>query len=112
MLEKEVRDIQAEVRGAYREAAFIDIVPDSSQTTKSALESMGGLSRKAEHGVLLALLKASHTEGGGEAHNANFNLGCAYQAMGHSEKALTPLQSCLEEREALYDNCTDRTLFS
>jgi len=104
VLEKEVRDIQAEVRGAYREAAFIDIVPDSSQTTKSALESMGGLSRKAEHGVLLALLKTSHTEGGGEAHNANFNLGCAYQAMGHSEKALTPLQSCLRERESLHDD--------
>ena len=99
VLEKEVRDIQAEVRSIYKEAAFIDIVPDSSQTTKSALSGMmGTLSREAEHGVLLALL----SESSDQSHVSNFNLGCAYQAMGQSEKALPLLQSCLKEREVLF----------
>jgi zinc transporter 9 len=108
VLEKEVRDIQAEVRAAYREASFIDIVPDSSQTFKSALEHMheGSVSRQAEHGVLLALLKASKQEAAGDGHEqthaANFNLGCAYYAMGHYEKAVRPLQLSLSEREVLH----------
>lgn len=49
VLEKEVEDIQREIRSKHKQAAFIEIVPDSSQTTKSALASMSTLSRRAEH---------------------------------------------------------------
>ena len=40
--------LQAEVRSKYKEAAFVEIVPDSSQTAKSALEGMEGLVQRAE----------------------------------------------------------------
>ena len=54
---RQVRNIQQEVRDTYNEAAFIEIVPDSAHTTRSALEGMGRASRRAEHDVLLALLR-------------------------------------------------------
>ena len=41
-------------------------------------------------GCLQALL--SDQEGSNQSHLSNFNLGCAYQAMGQSEKALPLLQ--------------------
>eukprot|EP00039_Didymoeca_costata_P015193 m.254337 g.254337 ORF g.254337 m.254337 type:complete len:874 (+) comp16171_c0_seq4:403-3024(+) len=101
-LEKEVQDIQNEVRAHYKEAAFIDIIPDSSQTTKLALEGMSRTNRNAEHAMMLALLSAGPEEDGEQKHDANFNLGCAYQAMGQFEKAAAPLQLSLTQREDLF----------
>eukprot|EP00041_Stephanoeca_diplocostata_P040541 m.1639860 g.1639860 ORF g.1639860 m.1639860 type:complete len:847 (+) comp38395_c0_seq1:287-2827(+) len=101
VLEKEVRAIEAEVRSAYKDAAFIEIVPDSSQTT-SAIEGMSSVSRRAEHDILLSLINTMPGERDTESHWAFYKLGVAYQAMGQHEKAVGPLLSCVAAREQLW----------
>ena len=94
-LEKEVSAIQHEVRTQYPEAIFVEIVPDSSQSSRLALEDMGLLARKAEWAQLKALLqKGDHTE--------QFNLGSIYLSQRHYDKALGPLSACLEQRLRIF----------
>ena len=62
----------------YKDAAFIEIVPDSSQTA-SALEGMDPAFRRAEHEVLLALIDTIPGDDDRTTHAAFFNLGTAYQ---------------------------------
>eukprot|EP00052_Salpingoeca_macrocollata_P016716 m.134966 g.134966 ORF g.134966 m.134966 type:complete len:444 (-) comp20148_c1_seq1:42-1373(-) len=95
VLEREVRAIQAEVRAKHKEAAFVEIVPDSSQTAKLALENMKSLFRTAEYNQLTALLQHGN-------HSEAYKLGCMYIDSGHYEKAIAPLSSCLQKREQMY----------
>jgi tetratricopeptide (TPR) repeat protein len=93
-----VREIKAEIRKKYKDAAFIEIVPDSSQTA-SALEGMESASRRAEHDVLLALVDTIPGDEDASAHWAFFKLGTAYQATGYHAKAIGPLTTALVAQE-------------
>eukprot|EP00040_Diaphanoeca_grandis_P012615 m.63899 g.63899 ORF g.63899 m.63899 type:complete len:904 (-) comp23361_c0_seq1:265-2976(-) len=95
-LENEVRAIQAEIREKFTEASFIEIIPDSSQTNKSALDAMGKLSRRAEHDVLTALMNT--LPGEEQNHDDLYELGKVYEAMGFDEKAIDQFKGCLALR--------------
>eukprot|EP00035_Acanthoeca_spectabilis_P037941 m.48638 g.48638 ORF g.48638 m.48638 type:complete len:840 (+) comp8924_c0_seq2:113-2632(+) len=98
VIEREVREIKAEIRKEYKDAAFIDIIPDSSQTA-SALEGMISASRHAEQNVLMALLDTLPSEDDADMHWSFFKLGTTYQATGQHEKAIGPLTTALVARE-------------
>eukprot|EP00038_Savillea_parva_P001302 m.102957 g.102957 ORF g.102957 m.102957 type:complete len:868 (+) comp10457_c1_seq1:59-2662(+) len=98
VIEREVREIKAEIRKTHTDAAFIEIVPDSSQTA-SALEGMEKAFRRAEHDVLLALVDTIPGDVDDSAHWSFFKLGTAYQATGFHQKAIGPLTTALVARE-------------
>lgn len=62
------------MREKYKEAAFVEIVPDSSQTNKLMLENMKGFSRQAERQQFNALL-AHDNPGETSTHTHTYNLG-------------------------------------
>eukprot|EP00730_Choanoeca_flexa_P003621 TRINITY_DN11456_c1_g3_i1.p1 TRINITY_DN11456_c1_g3~~TRINITY_DN11456_c1_g3_i1.p1 ORF type:complete len:889 (+),score=222.67 TRINITY_DN11456_c1_g3_i1:1-2667(+) len=105
VLEREVRDIQKEIRRDYPEAAYVEIVPDSSQTTMSALETMLKLklSRQAEEYQLNSILATTSdtTDNvvSSPLHLEYFKLASVYMSMGQYEKAIPQLRQCLELRE-------------
>ncbi|EGD77827.1 hypothetical protein PTSG_08918 [Salpingoeca rosetta] len=99
VLEKEVRDIQAEVRRVYPAAGFVEIVPDSSQTTLMALESF--MKKKASRLVEQYQVEAMLSGDSIQHHNDHYNLGSFYVGMGQFEKAATQFQICQDQRESL-----------
>eukprot|EP00049_Salpingoeca_infusionum_P006574 m.108687 g.108687 ORF g.108687 m.108687 type:complete len:593 (-) comp13353_c0_seq2:163-1941(-) len=108
ILEREVNDIQAEVRERYPEAGFVEIVPDSSQNKHLAIEAFlnGQAVRAAEKYQLNAMLTSQSSTD----YVSLFNLGRFYEAMGHFEKAASVLDSCRDVAAKQYGMASDEYL--
>ncbi|EDQ87813.1 uncharacterized protein MONBRDRAFT_9689 [Monosiga brevicollis MX1] len=87
---------KAEIRQAHPEAAYVEIVPDSSQNTLSALKAMlqRKLTRQAEE---LQSQLTHHSVSAPWTFGAN----SVYVSMGQFEKAIPQFQTCLRHREIM-----------
>eukprot|EP01147_Barroeca_monosierra_P009994 gene9994-2169_t len=99
VLEREVRDIQQEVRRVYPAAGFVEIVPDSSQSTLMALEVF--LKKKASRLVEQYQVEAMLSGNSPQHHSDHYNLGSFYLGMGQYEKAAEQFETCYSQRITL-----------